>query len=114
MRVEIAPEPLRKAPGDTSEAAARGKKKERKEDSGLLIYIKNGPGMLSEQLPRCSEGPEHCSSASAGVSGRSREVSERLLGPPGAPSGGSWGAPGASRRPFWKHFGPPRKRLEQK
>ena len=40
MRVEIAPEPLRKAPGDTSEAAARGKKKERKEDSGLLIYPK--------------------------------------------------------------------------
>ena len=86
MRVEIAPEPLRKAPGDTSEAAARGKKKERKEDSGLLIYTKNGPGMLSEQLPRCFEGPEHCSSASGGVSGRSREVSGRLLGPPGAPS----------------------------
>ena len=37
MRVEIAPEPFWKAPGDTSEAAARGKKKERKEDSGLLI-----------------------------------------------------------------------------
>ena len=57
MRVEIAPEPLRKAPGDTSEAAARGKQKERKEDSGLLIYTKNGPGMLSEQLPRSFEGP---------------------------------------------------------
>ena len=114
MRVEIAPEPLRKAPGDTSEAAARGKKKERKEDSGLLIYIKNGPGMLSEQLPRCFEGPEHCSSASGGVSGRSREVSARLLEPPGAPSGGSWGAPGASRRPFREYFGPPRKWLEQK
>ena len=42
MRVEIVPEPFRKAPGDTSEAAARGKKKERKADSGLLIYTKNG------------------------------------------------------------------------
>ena len=114
MRVEIAPEPFWKAPGDASEAAARGKKKERKEDSGLLIYTKNWPEMLSEQLPRCFEGPEHCSSASGGVSGRSREVSARLLEPPGAPSGGSWGAPGASRRPFREYFGPPRKWLEQK
>ena len=38
-------------------AAARGKKKQRKEDSGLLIYTQNGPEMLSEQLPRCFEGP---------------------------------------------------------
>ena len=48
MRDEIAPEPLWKAPGDASEAAARGKKKERKEDSGLLIYTKNGADVLSE------------------------------------------------------------------
>ena len=100
MRVEIAPEPLWKAPGDASEAAARGKKKQRKEDSGLLIYTQHGPKMLLEQLPRCFEGPEHCSSGSGVVSGRSREVSARLLEPPGAPSGASWGAPRASRRPF--------------
>ena len=36
MRVEIAPEPLWKAPGDASEAAARGKKKERKRRLGAL------------------------------------------------------------------------------
>ena len=57
MRVEMAPEPLWKAPGDASEAAARGKKKERKEVSGLSIYTKNCSEMLSEQLPRCFEGP---------------------------------------------------------
>ena len=39
------------------EAAARGKKKQRKEDSGLLMYTNNGPEMLSEQLPKCFEGP---------------------------------------------------------
>ena len=70
MRLEIAPEPLWKAPGNASEAAARGEKKESKEDSRLLIYTKNEPEMLSEQLPRCFEGSEHCSSASGGVSGR--------------------------------------------
>ena len=88
MRVEIAPEPLRKAPGGTSEAATRGKKKEGKEDSGLLIYTNNGPGMLSEQLPRCFEGPEHCSSASGGGLGEAPGTSRGDLGRVLGSSGG--------------------------
>ena len=89
MQVEIVPEPLWKAPGDASEAAARGKKKERKEDSGLFIYTKNEPGMLSEQLPRCFEGPKHCSSASGGLGeapGTSRGALGRVLGSSGGVS----------------------------
>ena len=39
------------------ESNGQGQEKKRKEDSGLLIYIQNGPEMLSEQLPRCFEGP---------------------------------------------------------
>ena len=80
------------------------RKNKEKETQGFKFTHQNEPEMPSEQLPKCFEGPEHCSSGSGGVSGRSREVSGRLLGPPGAPSGASWGAPGASRRPFREYF----------
>ncbi len=38
-------------------AAARDKKEQRKEDLGLLIKPENWSEMVSEQLPRCFEGP---------------------------------------------------------
>ena len=97
MRVEIAPEPLWKTPGDASEAAARGKKKERKEDSGLLIYTNNGPRAASEVLRRSrallkrlsrrlgplprglGEAPGTSRGALGSVFGSSESVSETIL-----------------------------------
>ena len=86
MRVEIAPEPLRRAPGDTSEAAARGKKKERKEDSGILIYTKNGPECFQSSFQGASKVP---STAQVPLEA-SRAASERS-------PGGSWDLPGRPR-----------------